>query len=449
MRRRVWSMLLSGSLLLAAARVQVVDAGAEVIAAAHVKENARADARSGAVAPAWPPLRGEVGGELRVAALPELGLAWTVELEPTRLVARARRAGVDLEVELRPPSDAEAAATVTFGTAASEAGAWRWRVRKGEVDLAELWPVLREVAGEAAAGWSASGRVTLAGEGTWSAAAGPVGELRASLREGWARSDARELELSGVELDAATRDLADWTLGAGQRLRVAKLTKSGAELRDLAADFGLEGGQVLAVTRAEAAFLGGRVRLRPFRVPLKAPVVEAAADVDGLQLGEVARLMPWAVAAAAGSLRGRIELAWDESKGLRVRDGGLSIVRQDAAEFRLAPSPGLLTGGMRKRFAFMPRAGAWLGWFGFTNPAYAPLREIELGRAGLRVETLQVTFWPDGPGGARTATAHIVGRPSGGQLVEEVTIDLNFHGPWSEFMAFGLNQEASYGFRVE
>jgi hypothetical protein len=323
-------------------------------------------------------------------------------------------------------------------------GVWRWAIRRGSLDLAELWPMVREKLGEAGAGWSASGRVELAGEGTWSAEAGPGGEVRLALRDGWARSDELEAELSGVEVDLRAGDLAAGVLAPGQTLRVAKVAAAGAELKALRVVFGLDAAGVLEVATAEANFLGGRVKLRPFRVPLEKPVIDAAADMESLRLDEAARLMPWLIQSAQGSLRGRVELGWSEESGLRVRDGGLAIVKSDDAAFRLAPSPGLLTAGFPRRY---PLLGKWVS---VTNPAWEPLRDIELGKEGLRIETFQVEFRPDGAGRGRTAAIHIVGKPSSGKLVKEVKLDLNFHGPWSEFLAFGLNNELSgFSFRFE
>ncbi|MCX6937777.1 MAG: YdbH domain-containing protein [Verrucomicrobia bacterium] len=383
-------------------------------------------------AEAWP-WRGAVAGELRVETLGELGLKWELAITGTKLVLTGTAPGL----------------TVVVGAEPKESGAWAWRIEQGAADLAELWPVLRRLAGEAATGWSASGRLNFSGAGSWSAESGPAGELRVELREGWARSDALDVEVSGIELDGVTRDFSGETLAEGQQLRIAKVVKAGAEARELKVEFGLKPGLNLAVARASASLLGGGIKLKPFQVSLSKPRVNAAADVTGVQLAELARLMPWAVAAAEGKLRGRIEIGWDEQKGLRVRDGGLDIVRSDAAEFRLAPSPGLLTGNMPEVFRWLPKAGAWAKGIGLRNPAYAPLREIELGREGLKIEALQVTFWPDGLNGARTATIHVVGRPTSEKLVKELVIDLNFYGPWSEFMAFGLNQEAKYGFRLQ
>jgi len=425
-RVRIGSLLVFAGLACAVAQAEEPQVGASQAAAAQ----------TGVVeAEVVLPLRGELGGEVKLAVLAEAGLTWRASLTGEGVMLVARAEGVELDVLATPVSAA--------------LDVWQWQMRRGEIDLGMWWPQLRNLAGEAAAGWSASGRMTLAGEGAWSAADGPTGEVRVALREGWARSDALDLEVSGLELDVVTKELTTAMLAPGQVLRVAKVVKAGAEVRDITVEFGLTAAQVLGVRKAEAFFMGGRVKLRPFELALDDLKFAAAAEVEGMQLGEVAKLMPWAVETAEGSLRGRIELAWDVQRGLRVRDGGLDIVRLDGAEFRLAKTPGLLTGDMPSKFGFFPKTWPLLRKVGITNPAYAPLREIEMGREGLRIETLKVSFWPDGVGVGRTATIHVVGKPTSGKLVEEVVLDLNFHGPWSDFLSFGLNQEANYGFRLK
>ena len=371
---------------------------------------------------------GDLSGGVKIDALPELGLDWRVSAGADGLLLSTKRAGVDVVVELQ----------------ATDGGAWRWSIKRAQLDLAELWPLLREKFGASAAGWSASGRVELAGEGALSTESGPVGELRLALREGWARSDELDVELSGLELDAATRDLTGGSLEEGQTLRVAKIAAAGAEVTALKVGFGLDTAHVLRVSAVEADVLGGSVKLPPFSVPLDKPALDAAADLSALRLDEAARLMPWLVQSAQGFLRGRVEMGWSGQGGLRVKDGGLAIVKSDDAAFRLAPSPGLLTAGLPKRY---PLLGKWIT---VKNPAWEPLREIELGRAGLRIETFRVDFWPDGAGRGRTASIHIVGKPTSGKLVKEVKLDINFHGPWSEFLAFGLSQDLSgFSFRFE
>jgi hypothetical protein len=253
-----------------------------------------------------------------------------------------------------------------------------------------------------------------------------------------------DVELSGLELDVATRELTGGGLAGGQMLRVTKIAAAGAEVTALRVIFGLDAAHLLKVAAVEANVLGGSVKLLPFSLSLDKPVLDAAADLNALRLDEAARLMPWLIQSAQGFLRGRVELSWNAESGLRVKDGGLTIVKSDDAAFRLAPSPGLLTAGLPKRY---PLLGKWIT---MNNPAWAPLREIELGKEGLRIETFQVNFRPDGAGKGRTAAIHIVGKPTSGKLVKEVKLDINFHGPWSEFLAFGLSHDLSgFSFRFE
>lgn len=384
---------------------------------------------------AWPPLNGELTGELNLAGLPAPGLRWAMMLAADGLELRTHRPGVDVVIQLTPET----------GSAA-----WRWTIRRGALDLGELWPELRVHAGPEAVGWSASGRMELAGTGHWCPQEGPTGELRLVLREGWARSEALGIELSGIEADLSTTTRMGASLPAGQILRVARATGGDLELKDFSLKFGVTSNGVVEVSGGGATLLGGRVTLRPFMVPLGAPALNAAADVEAVQLAEVARLMPWLLQTAQGRLRGRVHLVWDELKGLRLRDGRLDIVRSDDAAFHLAPSPGLLTGNMPKVFGFTPTSWTWASWIGVKNPAHGPLRAIELGHAGVMIDAFQVTFWPDGPGTGRPMSIHIAGRPTSGQIVEELVLDVNFFGPLNEAMGFGLNQEfTGFGFRIE
>lgn len=381
----------------------------------------------------WP-LAGGVAGELKLEVLPELGLGWKVEAARDGVVLRAVRPGVDIVVNAFWPD---------------AAGVWRWRVARGAVDLAEMWPMLREKAGAAAAGWSASGKVVLGGEGTWSVAGGTAGRVTALLREGWARSDELGMEVSGVEMDVETDDLAGGSFAAGQMFRVARIDVSGVQVVNLAAEFGISAAaERVTVAKIGAEVLGGRVKLKPFDIVLARPAVEATVEVEGVSLGEIARLVPWAVAGANGNLAGRVRLDWDVAKGLRIQDGGLKIVKTDAAEFRLAPSPGFLTGSMPKRFTFLPASwGKWTQAVGPVNPAYGSLRAIEMGEVGLKIEQLAVEFSPDAKEGGKTATIRVLGRPTNTEFVDEVTLEVNFHGPLADALALGLGDQVKLNWR--
>ncbi len=381
----------------------------------------------------WP-WRGEVGGELQVAALAELGLKWEIAAGADGLVARLRRPGIEIDLTLKT----------------LKSGIWAWGIDHGTVDLAELWPLARAKLPPAAAGWSASGKLELRGAGTLDPAAGAAGargELRLTLREGWARSDELKVELSGIEGDIAVADLPAALAGVlppGQEFRIRRIDVAGMALGDARMVFGVAPGLIGRVSAAELRMLGGLVRLKPFQLDSAKPRVTVGAEVQELQLGEAAQLTPWLIQSARGQLRGRVEIGFDLTKGLlQMRDGGLDIVKADNAEFRLAPSPGLLTGNMPATFGFLPAKWTWARGVGIRNPAYAPLKDIEMGRAGLHLEKFLVTFWPDGPGKGRTATIHLKGYPTDRSLVEEVVMDVNFHGPLTEAMGFGLSQQGN------
>ncbi|TAG33067.1 MAG: hypothetical protein EAZ36_01290 [Verrucomicrobia bacterium] len=428
--------------------------------------------------PVWP-ISGKVSGSAQVT-LPDLdlGLSWRVESNSQGLSLHATRPGIALTIELRPD-------TVSPPR-------WSWRITQGEFDLGEIWPSVRAKLGAAANAWSASGRLELSGVGRFDAAkglAGLSGQLTWRVTEGWARSDA--LELSGIELTgAATGDLATETFegNLAARLATASMPQAGVAIAQIALDLaattnlaseafhltstlgfttataaeaGIEARDAtfraemndrrsLTVNGGQLSVLGGLVTLRPFTLPLESPALLASVDVKDLLLGEVARLVPWIMQSAQGKLRGRVEIAWDAAKGLRLRDGGLDIVKTDDASFRLTPSPGLLTGTMQPVFGLAPPNWKWGRWMGLKNPAYLPLKAIEEGKVGLKIESFQVSFWPDGVGVGRPMAVHILGRPTNEKLVDEVRIDINFHGPLAEAIAFGLNQDfTGFNFAIQ
>ena len=98
-------------------------------------------------------MEGGVGGELQIEALPALGLRWRMELGGP-------------EGGLRLAADAPGV-TMRLDAVPSSAGNWRWRIAKGAVDLAELWPVLKPALGKDAGDWVVEGKAVISGEGVW------------------------------------------------------------------------------------------------------------------------------------------------------------------------------------------------------------------------------------------------------------------------------------------
>lgn len=386
------------------------------------------------------PAEGEVAGKVRIDAaalgrelgqkwpadaLAGLDLRWAVKLGAAGLIVEASRPGVVIEVGARPEAG----------------GAWSWELRRGEIDLNEAWGLARRLLGELAGDWSAMGRIELRGAGRWSPEEGLNGSAGVRLRDGWATSVASKIEASGVEFDLTCPDLATGELAPGQTLRVARVTAAGAEAENFEVVFGLGADRVLAVAGGGVEMLGGRARVRPFRGPVEklAEAGAAGLEVDGVQVAQAANLLPWLFKSAQGSLSGRVAVAWKDGE-FSLREGGLDVVKSDAAEFRFAPGVVRMTDGMPDKFRFFPGVPG-LGWIGVNNLAYEPLKNIENGREGLRIEEFTVKFWPDGPQTGRPLMIRIVGRPTEEALVKRVTLDVNFHGPLSEVIGFAMNRE--------
>ncbi len=401
---------------------------------APAADSVAADSPAGALLPAR--VQGALGGEVQVAALPGLGLRWHLDAGAAGpgLGLRAEAAGVRLRVDAVP----------------QPAGEWRWRLAEGAVDLPAFWPVLKTKLGPPAGDWLVGGKVMLTGNGVWSPTGGLAGSVQLELREGWARSDELGVEVSGIEADLASDALAGGVLPPGQSLRVARLAAGAVTAERLEFRFGITAARVLELACAQLDVLGGKARIKPLAIPLNSTQLEAGAEIEGLALSELAKLMPTAVSAARGKLSGQLQLVWDVAAGLRINDGGLAIVRSDDAVLSLAPTPGFLTGNMPARFFWLP---GWLGpltrWTAPENPAYAPLQGIEMGRIGLRIETLAVKFYPETAGGDRTATVRLLARPVGSDLIEQVTIDVNLAGALARVLELGTDERVKLRIRTE
>lgn len=108
------------------------------------------------------------------------------------------------------------------------------------------------------------------------------------------------------------------------------------------------------------------------------------------------------------------------------------------AQIRLAPRPGFFTQGVWARTKL-------LGFVTVENPAYSVLRNVELGRLSLQVESLDVRFMPDGEDGARTALVSITAYPADRKAVKVITFQINVAGALAKVLELGLNHSVSMG----
>jgi hypothetical protein len=390
-----------------------------------------------AVAAEWrlPPLSGDLSGKFLLtdgSGTPEI--AWRVQAAASdaatpRAELNASAPGLAVRVALTPPGER------TPGS---------WTLLDATIELAEWWRLAAARAGVAVkpADLRLGGTLRVTGEGTWD---GPVwrGALHVTLADATAASDEQGWSAGEIGL---TADLTLAENSAALRtaeLRIGRAQMAAIVVRQAILEFaGGERGRI-EVRRAQLDVFGGRLALAPFTLDPAAPAVRTAAEFSGIALGELAALVPQALAEARGQVAGKVAVNWSLKSGVQPDAGGLEISPGGPATFRLAKSPGLLTGRAPPKIAFLP---AWTGplskWFSADNPAYDSLRRIELGEVPLTMENLRVQLFPDGPGGARTAHVEVAARPTAGSAVERVTFSINLSGPLTQVLKLGMDDRA-------
>jgi hypothetical protein len=256
-----------------------------------------------------------------------------------------------------------------------------------------------------------------------------------SEAQGWSASEVGVVaELTFTEKSATFRTA---------EVRAGSVQVAGVTAHHVVLEFaGGEGGRV-EVRRAQLEAFGGRLAFAPFTLDPAAPAVRTAAEFSGIALGELAALVPQALAEARGQITGKVAVNWNLTSAIEPNAGGLEIAPGLPATFRLAPSPGLLTGRAPPRIGFLP---GWTGparkWLSIQNPVYDTLHRIELGEVPLTMENLRVQLFPDGPDGARTAHVEVTARPPAGSTVKLVTFSLNLSGPLEHVLRLGADSRA-------
>ncbi len=396
---------------------------------------ARAEARPGELH--WPPVDGEVSGIMRLAALGDgWPITWRVKLRPP--AAGALPFAVDLT--------ATGFSLRALGAPPAGGKPGAWQVVEGSIDLTAGLPVATshvDIAG-LPPDLAITGELKFTGEGTWLRSEFS-GRLTLTLSNGTAASPKQKWSASGLAFAIdATLEKNRPTVHA---LRFAVETLNAATLtaRQLNVEAaGIEGGK-LDVQRAEVSLLGGRVTLTPFTFDPAKPAIDTTADFIGVALGELAALVPQALAEASGRLYGRVAVRWNAQAGAEPGEGALRVAIDSAASVRLAPASGFLTNRVPRKLFLLPAGlGPLARWTAVDNPAYDTLRQIELGQMPLKVETLDVKLFPDGPDGPLSARVELVARPAeAGGAVDRVDFTVNVAGPLSQVLRVGLQSGAS------
>ncbi len=378
-----------------------------------------------------PPLAGELSGDFASALLPGApALHW-------RLTLRGVETGAGRAAQFHVESEGlalRAEATLT----ALDTGSWH--VAEGRVDLARWWPVVVEKLLPAASGITARGALAITGEG--SLAAGRVaGRAQVALHDGEGRWPAHDLVLSGVTLTGGLRALPKLTSAEPFTLTVREATVAGLAARDLTIEFSIDDAERVQVRRATAQVFGGGVEVTPFEFPAREPAVKTDLHFNAIEIGQLARYLPPVLATASGKVSGRMSLAWSAAEGVVPGSGRLQIDPGGAAAIRLAPQPGFFTQRVPRRLAVLPESwGALSRWLSIDNPAYEPLRAIEMGETPLHIESLDVGLRPEGDPAGRTARIVLVARPEADKVIKSVRFEVNVAGPLADVLRLGITR---------
>lgn len=390
--------------------------------------NADVDAAADASAPT------RLSGVLQWRGLPPL--AWSIETAEgpvlsTRVTGRARVSADGLSGEASVAVDA-ATGEVTWrdGTLRLDLGQWVPRF----LDAARLAPL--------PAGMIVGGELTASTAGSWSAR-GVEGRADLAVSATLQRATP-PLRVEGITLTVTLPNLRDPSDSPLQRAsfstaRVGDITATNADIR-----FRIRGFREAQIEGARVDLLGGQVRVEPFALRIAPAGLEPVVTtmlLDQIALGAVIGLLPESVSAATGSVSGAVGVQWSREQSLTIGRGSLTLSRGESSQMRLAPQPGFLTSQLPRRLTLLP---AWLGpisgWFSPPNPAYAAVEAIELGRAPLVIESLEVMTHPEADAAGRTARLRVRARPANPGAVGEVSFEINLFGPLNQVLKLGLDE---------
>lgn len=356
---------------------------------------------------------GTVTGELSPFGAEGPRLRWRIDVRAPSEAVRALAFAIEGEgLALRGRAEVDAA--TRDGT---------WALDESTAEASPWFALLAPRLGPAAAGLEAAGRLTLAGGGTLAAGV-PAGRVQARLSGGGLRSAADDWELR----DIAAEGNFDLEGRGDLAVEVAAVRYGLWTMRDGRVGLTLGAQGTASVTRVRIEGLGGSIELDPFTFAWARPEAALTLRLGGLALQELVALLPAALAEARGRVDGQVALHWDAAGGFTIGAGWIGLAGDEGASVRLAAMPGLIT-------AQIPE----------SNPAYAPLQRVELGRTPLNVQVLRAEFFPQGDGRGRTASVRLQAEPADPGLKAPVVIDINVAGPLDQLIRLGMDERVRFG----
>lgn len=299
-------------------------------------------------------------------------------------------------------------------------GSAHFNVPELRADL-QAWP---ELIDQSAPGWDLAGRIEGSAEGDWSDGK-LAGRAQVTLHEGRANATKPAVTAEGIEARLELTDLAKIGTGPGT-LRVATVRVGQLELRDVDVAFAGDGLDRFNVKRAAFAALGGKLSAEPFVFQPSRAELDAALNVDGVDVEQVLALTRDLPASATGRISGRfpVRIARD---GFQFGTGWLGLKPGVSAEIRFK-AKGLLTSGLSDK-----------------SPAYGVLQQVESGLLKLKVNELRLDIHPPGAPPNRSAQLHLAGEPFDPSVKAPVTLDLNVNGPLEKLLNLGMDSRLSFG----
>lgn len=377
-----------------------------------------------------PPVVGQLEGDFAALKLPGAPkLHWKANIAAADAGARAVELAIDgpgtrMRTELRIDAHGD-------GT---------WRVLEAQVDIAVWFAAVAPQVSAGLASVTAAGMISATGAGELHGGA-VTGRVEIELSDGQVHDVARTWSVTGVKARAAVAVPSLATDGL-VRIGIGEVAAGNLSARDGEVELAIDAKQQVHVTRAVAAALNGRVEATPFDFPLAQPEVKTEWRVDDVEIAQLARLLPPVLSAATGRVSGRVAMAWNSRQGFVPGTGRLQVEPGGGAELRLAPQPGFLTSRVPRKISLIP------GLVTIDNPAYEPLRSLEMGETTLQIESLDIGLRPEGDPNGRTARVVLTAKPEKRKEVESVRFEINVKGPLTDVLRFGIEHNLSLSART-
>lgn len=371
-----------------------------------------------------PPLDGELAGDITPTFLDGAPpMHWRVTAQPGRgglrhVVFTAEGKGTRFRID----------ANVNVRT-----GEGTWKIADCVLDAATWVPVLASESSGLLV--TATGQVSCVGQGDLRAGA-LSGAVEISWDNGSLHDGGGTWKLDGLTVAGGFEfNTADGTLRNSRpaTVEVRTITTNRFGARNLALQVELASLKRLQLKSGSVEIAGGEITAAPCSVALQPFDAMFDLKLQRIGLQDVAALVPGTVSDARGRVNGEVNLGWSSEGGFKLGAGSLTMSKEEPAEVRLAPSPGLITNSLPPATRVK------------VLKYYPGLEKLEKGEVPIRADNLTVTFDPNGDAEGRTATIHLAGGPVDPGMRAPVDLVINVRGPLEWLIKMGTSPRLHFG----